>query len=235
MKGIFVTGTDSGVGKTLVGCGVVRALTRAGVEVAVRKPVESGCEKRADRLHPADGALLARAAGHREELDRVAPLRLAHAIPPDRAARLEGVDLRIEALQRAVAAGRAEDFRVVEGAGGFLAPLALDGVNADLAVALGLPVLVVVADRPGCINHALLTVEAVERRGLAVTAVVVNAVSPEAAGSTTSRDDLLARIEEPVVAFGHGRDDPAAAEAIVQRILEGTGSPAAVAGDAGAA
>jgi len=212
MHGVFVTGTDTGVGKTFVGCALARALGRAGMSVAVRKPVESGCERRKGLLFPADGIALARAAGDREKLDTVTPLRLAHAISPERAARLEGVNLRIVDLEKAVAAGAPGDFRLVEGAGGILSPLALDGLNADLAIALALPVLVVVADRLGCINHALLTVEAIERRGLAVSALVLNAISADVDGAMANRDDLAERVDVPVFAFPHGRDDRKAAE-----------------------
>ena len=216
MRGVFVTGTDTGVGKTVVACGLARALSRAGVSVAARKPVESGCEQRAGQLYPGDGSQLARAAGAREPLERVTPLRLARAISPERAARVEGVDVTLAALQAAVAAGAAGDFRLVEGAGGFLSPLALDGLNADLAVALGLPLLVVVADRLGCINHALLTLEAIDRRGLEVAGVVVNAVAPEAGADMANREDLAARVDCPVIGFAHGHDDTDAADEMVR-------------------
>jgi len=221
LDGIFITGTDTDVGKTVVGCALARALGRAGLAVAVRKPVESGCEKRrGGSLHPADGQALARAAGDREDLEIVTPLRLAHAISPERAARLEGVEVTLKALEKAVRAGDAEDFRVVEGAGGFLSPLALDGLNADLAVRLGLPVVVVVADRLGCINHALLTIEAIERRGLTVAAVVVNARSAETDGGTmANRDDLAARVDCPVIGFRHGRDDREASDELAGSLV----------------
>ena len=215
MQGIFITGTDTGVGKTVVACALARALARSGVDVAVRKPVESGCErKRGGQLHPADGQALARAAGQAESLETVTPIRLARAISPERAARLEGVDLRIAALREAVEAGPADAFRIVEGAGGFLSPLAADGGNADLAVALGLPVLVVAADRLGCINHALLTVEAIAARGLSLAAVVVNARDAEAEADMANRDDLEARLDAPVIGFGHGRESPETIKAL---------------------
>ena len=220
MHGVFLTGTDTGVGKTFVGCALTRALGRAGIPVAVRKPVESGCERRQGILYPADGIALARAAGEREKLERVTPLRLAHAISPERAARLEGIEVTIADLVEAVEAGAPGDFRLVEGAGGILSPLALDGLNADLAIALGLPVIVVVADRLGCINHALLTVEAIERRGLTVQALVLNALEADAGTAMSNRDDLAARVEVPVFAFPHGRGERRAAEAAADELAE---------------
>lgn len=223
MRGLFVTGTDTGVGKTVVACALARTLTGQAVPVAVRKPVESGCERADDGLHPADGSALRTAAGEREPLETVTPLRLGHALSPERAARLEGMELELYDLIAAVKIGAPGDFYLVEGAGGFLSPLAKDTLNADLAVALGLPVLLVVGDRLGCINHALLTMEAIERRGLQTAAVVVNAVTPEADADMNNRDDLATRLACPVLPFTHG-DDPAAAERLVQLFgsLEGT-------------
>lgn len=219
VDGIFLTGTDTGVGKTVVGCSLARALVRAGRVVAARKPIESGCARRSSGLEPADGSALARAAGGREPLDVVTPLRLARAISPERAARIEGVDATIARLEAAVRAGEQTDYRVVEGAGGFLSPLAADGSNADLAVALGLPVVIVAADRLGCINHVLLTSEAVARRGLQLAAVVLNAAAPEPDRAMANDEDLAARLDAPILRFRHGRDDPAAADALADRLL----------------
>ena len=218
MAGVFVTGTDTGVGKTVVGCALARALSARGVRVAARKPVESGCEPRARELHPFDGAALQKAAGAREDLDVVTPIRLRHAVSPERAAALESVDLAGAMLVDACDGTGDADFLLVEGAGGFLSPLAADALNADLATALGLPVLVVAADRLGCINHALLTVEAVRSRGLEVAAVVVNAVTAEVDGAMTNRDDLASRLDCPVLSFAHG-DDPGTAEELARRLV----------------
>lgn len=210
MNGVFVTGTDTEVGKTVIGAATVAHLTASGTSIAVRKPVESGCAETADGLHPADGAALHRAAGAREPLVTVTPWRLRHAISPERAGRLEELSLDRSDLVAAVAAGAAADCRWIEGAGGLLSPLTGDALNADLAVALGLPVIVVAADRLGCINHTLLTVEAAASRGLTVAAVVVNAVDPGDGGPTANREDLAARLACPVIGWAHGGD--AAAE-----------------------
>lgn len=219
MNGLFITGTDTGVGKTVVGCALARALTRAGRPVAVRKPVESGCARGDDGgLSPADGLALARAAGERESLETVTPMRLAHALSPERAARLEGMELTLHDLLAAARTGAPGDFYLVEGAGGFLSPLATDALNADLAIALGLPVLVVVADRLGCINHSLLTVEAIERRGLRLAGVVLNACDDAVETGMGNREDLQARLGGPIIGFAHGGEDAAAAERLVDLV-----------------
>lgn len=225
MNGVFITGTDTGVGKTVVACALTRALTRAGHAVAVRKPVESGCARHAaGQLEPADGAALARAAGHRETLETVTPMRLAHALSPERAAYLEGVQLTLHDLIAAARIGSESDFFVVEGAGGFLSPLASDALNADLALALGLPVLVVVEDRLGSINHTLLTVEAIERRGLRLAGIVLNAREPEEGHDMANRDDLLSRLGGHVIPFPHGREDRETADMIAEIVTRGVES-----------
>lgn len=223
MRGVFITGTDTGVGKTVVGAALAAALTRLEVAVAVRKPVESGCAEVDGVLHPADGDALRSAAGAREPLDVVTPLRLRHALSPERAARLEDMDLELYDLIAAARTGEADDFYLVEGAGGFLSPLASRALNADLAVALGLPVLLVVADRLGCINHALLSVEAIEHRGLNIAAIVVNAVRTDDDDAMDNHEDLEARLPYPVLPFGHG-EGPAAAEPLCRLLVRAKGT-----------
>lgn len=164
-RGVFVTGTDTGVGKTVVSAALAAALVRGGVHVRALKPVASGV--------PAgnageDATILGAAAGH-------LPLSLArfHApISPHRAARLESAGLRGADVVAWVHENLGE-VTIVEGAGGWEVPL-IDGFRvADLAVALGWPVVVVAADRLGVLNHTLLTVAAIERAGLAVAGVVL--------------------------------------------------------------
>lgn len=205
MHGIFVTGTDTGVGKTHVGTRLVQALRAQGLRVAVRKPVESGCARGPQGLEPADARALQAAAGGWEPLERICPFRLQAPLSPERAARMEGLELGIEQLAaHCPGAADSPDFLLVEGAGGFYSPLTADGLNADLAQRLGLPVLLVVGDRLGCINHALLTLEAVERRGLHTAAVVVNRLGTEEAGGMDNTADLAERCRAPVFATPAG-------------------------------
>ena len=176
-EGIFITGTDTGVGKTEVGTRIAAGLVAADIPVTARKPVESGCERVDGELRPADAARYFAALAGDTLLETICPFRLAAALAPPIAARREGIALTLEELID-VARPDPERFTIVEGAGGFLSPIAEDGLNADLASALGLPVLLVAADRLGCINHVLLTLEAITNRNLNVAGIILSEVDP---------------------------------------------------------
>ena len=207
MRGVFITGTDTGVGKTFVSCVLANALRQRGLPVAARKPIEQRCRRQGGALYPADGLALAQAAGNSESIEMVTPYRLAGAISPGNTARTDSGAVDLAALVQAVKRGPDNAFRVVEGAGGFLSPLAIDGSNADLARMLRFLVIVVTADRAGCINHSRLTVEAIEHRGLRAAAVVVNVPDPDTEGAGAYRDDLAAVLDVPVLVHSHGRTD----------------------------
>lgn len=205
MQGVFVTGTDTSVGKTFISCGLANALRAIGVSVAVRKPIEQRCKRHGGALYPTDGLALAKAAGRLEPIDLVTPYRMAGTILPGQTAQAESGAVDLQALIDAVHAGDYPDaFRLVEGAGGFLSPLAIDGSNADLAEALGFPVIVVAADRSGCVNHTRLTIEAIRNRGLSVAAVVVNVPDPDDPEAGACRERIAAVVDIPVLAHSHG-------------------------------
>lgn len=202
MHGLFVTGTDTGVGKTRVATALAHALARRGVRVHARKPVESGVDA---RIGPADAQALREAAGAHETIDAVCSLTLRAALSPERAAALEGVPLTLPMLVDAARRGVRDDgFVLVEGAGGFYSPIAQGALNADLAVGLGLPVVIVANDRLGGINHVLLTVEAVQRHGLDVAAIVLNRVSADPDPAMDNANDLRRRLSTPIVEVAHG-------------------------------
>ena len=211
-RGLFVTGTDTGVGKTRVATALLHALCEAGVVVRARKPVESGCGERDGERWPGDGDVLQRAAGGVDPLSIVCPLRLAAPLSPERAAAREGVSLTLDAVRDACAAGvGVGDVMLVEGAGGFLSPIADQALNADLAVALGLPVLLVAADRLGAINHTLLTAEAIRARGLVLAGVVLNTITAPAEAGIDNAADLERWLGMPVHRFrGSAATDAAA-------------------------
>jgi dethiobiotin synthetase len=169
--GLFVTGTDTGVGKTLVACTLVRALRAAGIDAGAMKPVETGVGE----AGPLDALALRRAAGDRDPLDDVCPYRFALPAAPSVAARHAARRIELELLRDAfdhIAARRAAV--VVEGAGGLLVPLAPQLDMAGLAASLALPVVVVARASLGTINHTLLTLEAARARDLEVAGVVVS-------------------------------------------------------------
>jgi len=203
MKGLFVTATDTNVGKTWVGTQLIKQLLESGVAVQPRKPVESGW---LEDISQTDAWLLANTANKIAELDVICPNRFDAPISPDRAAQLESKILTVEMLhQQCVELTNPDDFLYVEGAGGFYSPMCTDGLNADLATSLQLPVLLVVEDRLGCINHTLLSIEAIKKRGLEIIAVVLN--SPQDIETIESRmnnfEDLQKHLDCPVFALGH--------------------------------
>lgn len=199
-RGLFVTATDTGAGKTTLLCRLIPPLERAGLKLHVRKPVESGCPAKNGELAPHDATALANTLRDTPPIEQVCAYRLRHVSSPARAARLENVDLTVAKLVAACTVGpdASERFLLVEGAGGLYSPLARDGLNADLAGALDLPLMIVVADRLGCINHALLTIEAAQRRGLRIAAVVVNQTVRPGGADTDNYAELKAATGAPV-------------------------------------
>jgi dethiobiotin synthetase len=201
MDGLFITGTDTGVGKTWIGCRIARRLSQQGLRVVPRKPVESGCTPEDDQLIPEDALALMTAADYSGRLEQVCPWRFEAAISPQRAAKLLNQPLTTEQLIAACLnqLDRERDFLLVEGAGGFYSPLCEDGLNADLAQALALPLLLVAEDRLGCINQVLLTTEAIAARRMPLLAVVLNSARPGTADGMNNLDDLRQLLDCPVI------------------------------------
>jgi len=197
MKGVFVTGTNTDVGKTWVGKHLIQSLVRNGVDVLPRKPVESGWSEDVTKT---DAWSLADAAGKIHLLDQICPNRFTKAISPARAAHLEGITLSVDSVyQQCIADVKEGQFLYVEGAGGFYSPLCSNGLNANLATLLDLPILLVVDNYLGCINHALLTIEAIKKSKLHLLAVIFNNASEENSIDMDNFDDLKNLIEEPIV------------------------------------
>ena len=174
LHGVFVTGTDTGVGKTWVATHLIRELRGQGADVRPLKPVESGCVEVGGRLRALDAETL-REAARLTESQPIVRYKLRAPIAPMLAARQEGMDVRLRDLADFC---RREGTLVVEGAGGWRTPLADDADVQALASELGLPVLVVAEDRLGAINQALLTCEAVRKSCCRVAGVILNQVKP---------------------------------------------------------
>jgi dethiobiotin synthetase len=201
-RGLFITGTDTAVGKTFIGTGLLQIFKKRGIEMVPRKPVESGCNSIDDQLIPQDALALRKAAKTDISLKEICPYRLKNPLSPERAALLEGVDLRLEKLH-AACQGPSADLILVEGAGGFYSPLASDGLNADLAQQLNLPILLVASNRLGTINHVLLTVQAIESRKMLLAAIVLNQLTPDIDPAMDNMADLQLRLNYPVITIPH--------------------------------
>ena len=192
MRGCFVTGTDTGVGKTVLAAAIVAALRARGVDVAAFKPVVTGLDE-PEPGRPADHELLGAAAGATPE--SVAPLRFGPPVSPHLAAELAGVEIEPGGLVAgARAAGARAEALVVEGVGGLLVPLAPDFSVRDLAAALGLPVVVAARPGLGTISHTLLTVEAARAAGLDVRAVVLTPWPDAPSPMLRSNRETIARL-----------------------------------------
>jgi dethiobiotin synthetase len=174
-RGIFITGTDTGVGKTYVAAGIAAALRSQGVNVGVMKPAETGCRMRSGALIPADAIRLGKAAGVHDSLPLINPYRFRKPLAPSVAAELEGKKIQVGRIMNAYRTLlRRHDFMIIEGAGGIMVPLSGDYLYLDLARAIGLPVAVVARPGLGTINHTLLTISILRERGLSIAGMVIN-------------------------------------------------------------
>lgn len=174
MKGVFVTGTGTEIGKTIVAAAIARTLAAGGREVAVFKPAVTGLDELTADGPPADHELLRLAAGSRQSDEEIAPYRYGPAASPHLAAALAGEAIEPGRLHEAArAAGAGAGALVCEGVGGLLVPLADGYLVRDLAADLGLPLVIAAAPGLGTINHTLLTIEAARAAGLTVAAVVL--------------------------------------------------------------
>jgi dethiobiotin synthetase len=214
MTAFFITGTDTGVGKTFVGTMLLRAARDRGLATAALKPAETGCRLGPDgELVPEDGLRLRAAAGMTDvPIDRVVPHRYATPVAPGVAARLEN---RPFSLERTLAVARAAadaDLLVIEGAGGLLVPFTDELLAADVAAAIGAPLLIVARAALGTINHTLLTLFEARRRQLTVAAIIMNPLPSDGDPSVphnASEIERLGRIQVLVM--------PGAVEALLHR------------------
>jgi len=201
MKGLFITGTDTDVGKTYISCLIAKQLRAIDINVVPRKPVESGCIKEGDELTPADASALKKAAKYSGDLGIVCPFRFEQATSPQRAARISGTLLKLDQLRDACLreVDAENDYLLVEGAGGYYSPLCEDGLNADFAQSLDLPVLLVAEDKLGCINQVLLSVEAINSRGLKLLAIILNETRPGPDNTLVNNfEDISALVTCPI-------------------------------------
>lgn len=217
-RGFFVTGTDTGVGKTVASAALTRALVARGLRVAVMKPIASGSDPTPDGLRNSDAITLMAAANVAAPYEVVNPYCFLPPVSPHIAAREAQVTIDLTLLRsRFDSLARASDCVVVEGAGGWLAPISDTDGMADLAAALSLPVLLVVGLRLGCLNHTLLTRESIATRGVAFAGWVANAIDPHFDRPAENLATLTARLGQPPLAaipfLDRGLDAPDLREA----------------------
>jgi dethiobiotin synthetase len=197
MRGVFVTGTDTEVGKTVVATGLLRGLAQRGYRTAAMKPVASGCHATPEGLRNEDALSLIAEATQPCAYDRVNPYAFAPAIAPHLAAAEVGCDIDPNRIEENFRSLPDADICVVEGAGGWRVPLNDTYTIGAIAQRLDLAVVLVVGVRLGCINHALLTAEAVTRDGLCLAGWVANTVAPS--------DE---RVAEQIATLQHWLDAP---------------------------
>lgn len=198
---IAVTGTDTAVGKTVVGCALAAALVERGTRVGVMKPVETGV---ANGASTSDAHALARAAHCTEDLELIRPYTFVPPLAPMAAARQAGVEIEYERLETALGAiAHERDFVIVEGAGGLLVPLTANLDFATLFSRFGARTIIVARNRLGAVNHTLLTLRAAHGAGLDVVAVVVHDEAPEFTDEASRTNAaLLTELTAPVPVFG---------------------------------
>jgi dethiobiotin synthetase len=197
---VFVTGTDTGVGKTLIACALLRRLARDGSPVVGMKPVAAGCVDTSEGRINEDVEALRASSTVRADRAVVNPYALAEPVAPHIAAAREGITIDLHHIRRCFDRLRARaDAVVVEGVGGFRVPLNDGEDGADLAELLGLPVVLVVGMRLGCLNHALLAQEAILSRGLRLAGWVANRIDPDMARCEANIEFLRQRLAGPLL------------------------------------
>lgn len=223
---LLITGTDTGVGKTWVGCALARALAASGRSVVALKPVETGCSDPPARDE--DGVLLAQATGQREPAQAI--IRLPAALAPVLASEQAGAEIDFDALVLKIERfSERSEFALIEGTGGLLAPVTWEWNMADLARSLGAAALVVSADRLGSINHTLLTLSALELAGIPVAGVVITTPvrKDQSAGTNAAAVARLSGIDR-IMTLPRTKDAAAAASQMttVLEWLPRVGAPA---------
>ena len=212
-RGMFVTGTDTGVGKTLASCTLLHALRARGLRAVGMKPLASGCEATPDGLRNEDALALQAASNPRPAYDDINPYALPLPLAPEIAAREAGIEVAMAPILAAHARLRAQaDVVVVEGVGGWAAPLSGQLDQADLVRALELPVVLVVGLRLGCLNHAYLSVRAILTDGCRLAGWIGTGIDPAMARIDDNRALLAARIPAPCLGWlpWQAAPDPAA-------------------------
>jgi dethiobiotin synthetase len=197
MNGVFITGSNTDVGKTTVGVEIIRHLSKTR-KVRARKPVETNCQLINKIYVPKDAIALNEACLEPEPLDVVCSYCFELEASPEGASSHDGITLSIDDLVSVCNADTEDSFVVVEGAGGLYSPIADASLNSDLAKRLQVPIVIVIRDELGAISQALLTIEAAKKNKLSVSCVVLNAIQ---VNNLCNKEALTAYTKTPVVSF----------------------------------
>lgn len=196
-RAFFITGTDTGVGKTRVACTLLQAFAAQGQRVVGMKPVAAGCDENGVYQ---DVAMLQAASNVQAAIERISPYRFAPAIAPHIAAELAGLQISFAPIISAFQELQQQaDVVIVEGAGGIAVPLNEHQDMADLVIALNIPVILVVGMRLGCLNHALLSAQAIEHKGLHLAGWIANYLTPDMPVAEENERTLLQRLQSPLL------------------------------------
>ncbi len=198
-KGYFVTGTDTGVGKTLVTAGLIRIFAEEGVKVAGMKPVASGCEVTDQGMRNEDAIMIMRESNVDLDYELINPYAFEPPVSPHFAARESDQEIKLDHIvEKFTEISREVDLVIVEGVGGWQVPLNENLNVSDLAERLNLPVILVVGLRLGCINHAFLTADAIRQKGLSLVACVASQIDADYQRLDETLKTLKERQEIPV-------------------------------------
>ncbi|MCK5640700.1 MAG: dethiobiotin synthase [Gammaproteobacteria bacterium] len=222
-QGIFITGTDTGVGKTLISIGLMQVLQDAGHTVVGMKPVASGCEQTPEGLRNDDACMLLDQSSTPPDYDQLNPYAFEPAIAPHIAAEKAGCRIELEVIKEHYQMLSAQaDYVVVEGAGGWLVPLGEDINIADVAKALDLPVILVVAIKLGCLNQALLTAESINNYGGKLVGWVANMTCKEVVCAGENIETLKQNIDSPllgIIPFNHSHNAKSVASDFTENVI----------------
>ncbi|WP_420264021.1 dethiobiotin synthase [Candidatus Magnetominusculus dajiuhuensis] len=201
MRGFFVTGTDTGVGKTVVSALMAVLLMEKGFNVIVRKPIETGCADVNNTLIPKDGLFLKTITGSTEDLKVITPIRFAHPLAPLAAATAENTTIDIAEIYKSFDCIDNSSVAIVEGIGGLLVPITETFFASDLIKKLNLPVILVSSNRLGTINHTLLSLEYMKNKAITVAGLVFNNTTSVRDMSVNTNIGLIRRLTAvPIIA-----------------------------------
>lgn len=209
MKGVFITGTGTGVGKTWLGCQLVAYLHNKGIKVIPQKPVESGCVLNGNKLEAEDALSYFRACKGSTKIEQINPFKFAPICSPARASVLSNTPLLLNDLLNHINSTVSKgDFVVLEGAGGIYSPLTTDALNIDLAIATALPIVLIANDTLGCINPILLSLKAIKDAELTCLAIILNEVTKPVNSDTDNAEELKRYTHVPII-HNHFNDNDA--------------------------